>query len=244
MSIVKIDKKLPEFENLDSQIFDVFHYVRRVSNRKKPIFYDQLINKIIKRFNFDRTKTILILESFIQNQLIYLNEDKIFLNILANPIRKRILLLIQLYPAVNFNTIKNLLQIGSNQILWHVSILEKFHYIKLHQFGKITVYSLPKVPKNEVILSFLILKKSMRNLLKFLTDSPNGTTILKMVEELCQPRSNIIYSLNKFQEMNIIIKNKQKSPYIYELNSIFLGTILEILKKYQNLMPKVENDNI
>ena len=244
MSVVKIDKNFPELENLDNQIYEVFRYVRRVSNRKKPIFYDQLINKIIKRFNFNRTKTISILESFIQNQLIYLSEDKIFLNVLANPIRKRILFLIQLYPAVNFNTIKNLLQIGSNQVLWHVSTLEKFHYIESHQFGKITLYSLPKVPKNEVILSFLILKKSMRNLLKFLTDSPNGTTILKMVEELCQPRSNIIYSLNKFQEMNIILKNEQKSPYIYELNSFFLDTVLEILKKYHTLMPKEENSDI
>ena len=102
-------------------------------------------------------------------------------------------------------------------------------------------YGLPKVPRNEVILSFLILKKSMRNLLKVLIDSPNGTTILNLVEELYQPRSNIIYSLNKFQEMNIILKNEQKSPYIYELNKDFIDNILEILKKYQILMPEEEN---
>jgi len=241
MSAVNTDINLVELKELDGQINEVFDYVRRVSNRKKPIFYDQLVNKIIKRFNFDRTKTISILENFIQNQLIIIEENKITLNILANPIRKKIYFLIEIYPAVNFNTLKNLLQIGSNQLLWHVSILEKFHLIKMHQFGKIIAYGLPKVPRNDVILSFLILKKSMRNLLKVLIDSPNGTTILNLVEELCQPRSNIIYSINKFQEMNIILKNEQKSPYIYELNEVFIDNIIEILKKYQILMPEEEN---
>ncbi len=244
MSIAKIDTNLAELENFDNQIYEVFNYVRRVSNRKKPIFYDQLINKIIKRFNFNRTKTISILESFIQNQLIFIKENKISLNVIANPIRKRIITLIQLYPAINFNILKNLLQIGSNQLLWHISVLIKFHYIESHQFGKITVYSLPKVPKNEVVLSFLILKKSMRNILRFLTNKTKGTTIVELAEALHQPRSNIIYSLNKFQEMNLINKNDQKSPYIYELNIIFFDIILNILKKYQILMFEEENSSI
>ena len=240
MSVVKTDKNLPNFENLDSQIYEVFQYIRRISNRKKPIFYDQVINKIIKHFNFNRTKAIAIFESLIQNQMIYLKEDKIILNILANPLRKRIYFLIQSYPAVNFNYLKNILQIGSNQLLWHVSVLEKFNYIKSNQIGKIIVYSVPNVPRNELILSFLILKGSMRNLLRLLTNSTNGITIMEMVTELCVPRSNVLYSLKKFQEMNIVSKKEEKSPYIYELNSLFLDLILEILKKFQNLNPNEE----
>ncbi len=216
-----------------------FDYICKLCPQRtqKHIYSDQLKSRLRKKFRIDNLTVKAIITYFVdKNALIVAFDDSVSINLLSNTTRKKIHDLIEEYPGVYSNIFITYLGLGSRQVLWHISFLLEFNIIEYLSFGKIKAYGLKDIDKRLILIGYVILKNSLREMLKFLLDHPNGSYLGDISELLGRPKNSTLYTLNKLKQLNILIMamdNKKKYSVDMEFRQIMIQTLDRHKKKFQ-----------
>ena len=99
------------------------------------------INNRVKAYPFiNKARIEIIIKQLIKKRVIIPGTKLMKNNIIENPTRKDIFNYIKKNPGININEIMKHLNIGSNQVLWHLSALEKFQFIRSRKISNRRIF--------------------------------------------------------------------------------------------------------
>ncbi len=180
-------------------------FIKKICPPKKRIFIDHVIVNIQKKFKMPREKAKKITNKMIDEEILIKDDNlDVTTNLFINSTRKVIYSHIEKNPGTYTNDIKNTLQLGTNQVLWHLAILEEYNLVNTKNIGKTKVYYTGNVVEKRIMIGFIFLKKNANLLLKFLIDFPDGINISLISTEINVSISTLRYILKKLTKLGIL----------------------------------------
>ena len=154
--------------------------------------------------------------------------------ILQIPLRREIYDLIRKNPGININEMERSLNIGSNQVLWHLNSLEKFQLIKSIRIGNQKAYYNYFLKKTDLEIFFYLRKEKVRQIIDLFNDknSHSGLSPTKISKQLNMHYNTIRKYLNilhEFGMIKIFVKNNKK---IYFLSYHNYNNTMNGIKRY------------
>ncbi len=211
-----------------------FQYIRKCSTKTQEFDSPQIIGKIRKKFNLDQNEASQILTDLQLKNLIFIENEKVKVNILANPVRKNIYTLVSKFPGIFVNEIGRILSIGSNHVRYHLSELTTLKMIKVHSFGNLKAFSLPNISEEETKIGIFLLRGTIKKIMTFLINNSESTENF-MLEKIDIPRSTAIYALKKLIDEKWIRKSKKKNQNCYIINPKYQITIQNTIIQLQTM---------
>jgi predicted transcriptional regulator len=109
----------------------------------------------------------------ILNEIHRLEKERIFLDghaltnseVLKNPVRKEIRDIISSSPGVNFSRLRDTTGKGNHLLAWHLSVLEKFTYIRSATIDGSLAYFAKDAPPDQDVLNALSHKPGLKEML-------------------------------------------------------------------------------
>jgi predicted transcriptional regulator len=223
--------EFPEKGDISSPVLrdEIMAIVSEIIEKQRFVLIEDLIARARRNIGAERIA--------IENAIDHLIKDKIIVPgsrittkiILHNPTRRQIYMILKQNPGLNVNSIKKTLNLGSNSVLWHLSVLLKFGCIQRINYKASFLYALPKLSAIEVLFQFVIRKKIVREIFMYLRTQ--ALSIASLEEKLGVDRANISYTLKILQDLTFIQKHPQEnangestfqiSPFIISLYEQF-----------------------
>ena len=203
--------------HLDREEAEVYNLVKEYL-KKRPFFsildiIDFLIYYLRKNETLNRDKIEKILKTLIEKNLIIPGTKLVKENIFDNPKRKEIYEYIYINPGCNINDIMNILQIGSNQVLWHLKFLIKFQFIREVDFDNQKTFF--KFQLNEYYdkLFYYLRNERIIKILKLLKSSNEGINPTKISKLLKMHYYTLKKYLNVLSRLNLILLDDDENSY-------------------------------
>ena len=197
---------------------------------KKPFFSIKDIvefvnNRVRHNPDINKNRIELIIKSLIKKRVIIPGTKLMKKDIIDNPTRNEIFKYIKQNPGRNINEIMKTHNLGSNLALWHLSVLEKFQFVRSKKISNRCVFfkfdSDPKFDQlhyymaNDIVQSIIKLMRNERPLkITEIADGlkKNHNTIKKYLEALIQlklveiekEKSRNLYKLNKEKYLKVV----------------------------------------
>jgi len=210
-----------------------FQFLRKICTKSSTPSIYQAKSKLKKKFHIDNDEIDKIFKELKEDGLIQITSEEISINFLANSVRKEIYDRIKSYPGLNINNLKKQLNFGSNQLLWHLGVLQNLKLIKSVSIGKIISFGKIDIDDSKIKFGYLLLKDSIRKLIEYLIKFPHGQSEMEIAVFLYQPRSSINYSLKKLMKMNIIKRKLDESNLnLYFVNKSLIQRFEERINDY------------
>jgi predicted transcriptional regulator len=154
--------------------------------------------------------------------------------ILQIPLRKGIYDLIRKNPGININEMERSLNIGSNQVLWHLNSLEKFQLIKSIRIGNQKAYYNYFLKQTDLEIFFYLRKEKVKKIIDLFKDknSQSGLNPTKISKQLNMHYNTIrkyLKILHEFGMIKFFVKNNKK---IYFLNYHKYNKTMNGIKRY------------
>ncbi len=205
----------PQDLEIDFTINECKKVIHKIIPLKKTIHHNKFLKKLKKILEIDLSKANTILETLIHQDFIIKNEDQnLSLNIFSNPTRQQIFTLIKENPGIYLYKLKQKLNLGTNQLLYHLSALLEFQKIKFTKFYKIRAFGCIEIPDTEIILGFYLSRDPIRDILRLLIFPKCCLTLTQIKNHLEHiALSTIKYNLQmlkKYHLIQLILKNEQK----------------------------------
>jgi len=223
--------------HLDREEAEVYNLVKEYL-KKRPFFSILDITGFLnyylrKNETINRDKIEKILKILLEKNLIIPGAKLVKENILENPRRKEIYKYVCDNPSCNINDIMNILQIGSNQVLWHLKFLTKFQFIRRVEFDNQKTFF--KFQLNEYYdkLFYYLRNESIIKILKLLKSSNEGINPTKISKLLKMHYYTLKKYLNVLSRLNLILLDYDENSY--NLNREVYYKILGDLKKHIRL---------
>jgi predicted transcriptional regulator len=197
---------------------------------KKPFFSIKDIvefvnNRVRHNPDINKNRIELIIKSLIKKRVIIPGTKLMKKDIVQNKTRNEIYKYIKQNPGRNINEIMKTHNLGSNLALWHLSVLEKFQFVRSKKISNRCVFfkfdSDPKFDQlhyymaNDIVQSIIKLMRNERPLkITEIADGlkKNHNTIKKYLEALIQlklveiekEKSRNLYKLNKEKYLKVV----------------------------------------
>jgi len=222
--------------HLDREEAEVYNLVKEYL-KKKPFFsildiIGYLNYYLRKNETINKDKIEKILKTLIEKNLIIPGSKLVKENILENLRRKEIYEYICVTPGCNINDIMNILQIGSNQVLWHLQFLTKFQFIRKVEFDNQKTFF--KFQLNEYYdkLFYYLRNESIIKILKLLKSSNEGINPTKISKLLKMHYNTLNKYLNVLSRLNLIQLDYDDNSYNlnHEVYYKILGDLKNILR--------------
>ncbi len=222
-------------DHLDREEAEVYNLVKEYL-KKKPFFsipdiLGYLNYYLRKNLALNRNKIEIILKTLIEKNLVILGAKLVKENILENPKRKEIYEYICNNPGSNINDIMNALQIGSNQVLWHLKFLEKFQFIRSTKFDNQKIFFRFQLNEYYDKLFYYSRNESIIKILKLLRYSNEGINPTKISKILKMHYYTLKKYLKVLSRLNLIILNNDENSYIlnHKVYYKILGDLKHVL---------------
>ncbi|MHA1341289.1 MAG: hypothetical protein ACTSRZ_15000 [Promethearchaeota archaeon] len=198
---------------------------KEIYYKNKKLSYNSIINKSLKSLNISKLEIEKLIHILIEQGRIVPNSYLIKDNILENSTRKKIYQLLLLYPALSINQFKEILEIGSNMVIWNLKKLLDFKIINDLRIGRFHIFYLFSTSEELAKFYFLInRKKAIKKIFELLIIKPhNSKEILVKINSNLNSIKNF---LSKFIELNII---KEHKGY-FSISKMYKPLISKVLK--------------
>ena len=155
-------------------------------------------------------------------------------DILQAPIRKRMYDLIRKNSGININELERKLNIGANQVLWHLNFLEKSQLIKNVRIGNQKAYYNYYLDQTDLELFFYLRKEKINKIIELLKDkkAQSGLSPTIMSKQLNMHYNTLRKYLKILHEIGVIkyfVINKKK---VYILDYYNYYKTLDVIKNY------------
>ncbi|MFW9973527.1 MAG: hypothetical protein ACFFDF_25315 [Candidatus Odinarchaeota archaeon] len=212
---------------------EVYKLVKRYL-KKRPFF---AIPDIIGYLNYylrknksiNRNKIEIILKALIDKNLIIPGSKLVKENVLENQKRRKIYEYICKNPGCNLNDIMNNFQMGSNQVLWHLKFLDKFHFIRSAKFDNQKTFFKFKLNKSYDKLIYHLRNESILKILRLLKSSNKGISPTRISKLLKMHYYTLKKYLRILSRLKLIILDYDENSYL--LNQKTYNHIFKLLNK-------------
>ncbi len=117
-----------------------------------------------------------------------------------------------------FNRIIKELNLSNHIVVWHLSMLLKFNYVRKEVFDNHDIYFDSSLDFEGVKISYFTSKEKSKKIIDYLKSNNGGTTKTRLSETLKMHPNTITKYLNNLLEHNIIKKEKMANKTLYFLN--------------------------
>ena len=174
-------------------------------------------NRVRYNPNINENRIELILKDLIKRRVIIPGTRLMKNNIIEHPKRNEIFNYIKKNPS-NINEIMRALNIGSNQVLWHLSCLEKFQFIRSKQINNQKIFfkfdSNPKLDP----LYYYLKKEIVQKIINFIKKENKAFKITEIATGLKKNHSTIKKYLYILIDLELIKIEKEKNRNIFKLD--------------------------
>jgi len=174
-------------------------------------------NRVRYNPNINENKVELILKGLIKKRVIIPGTRLMKNNIVEHPRRNEIYNYIKKTPS-NINEIMRALNIGSNQVLWHLSCLEKFQFIRSKKINNHKIFfefdSNPKLDS----LYYYLKKKIVQKIINFMKKENKAFKITEIATALKKNHSTIKKYLDILKDIELIKIEKVKNRITFKLD--------------------------
>ncbi|MFX1328252.1 MAG: hypothetical protein ACFE91_08915 [Promethearchaeota archaeon] len=173
-------------------------------------------NRVRYNPNINENSIELILKKLIKRRVIIPGTRLMKNNIVENPTRNEILNYIKKNPS-NINKIMKALNIGSNQALWHLSCLEKFHFVRSKKINNHRIFF--KFESNPEFdeLYYYLKKKVVQKIINFMEEENKAVKITEISLNLKKNHNTIKKYLNILKDLKLIRIEKDGKRKIFRL---------------------------
>lgn len=192
----------------------------------------EFVNNRVKRNpNINRNRIELVLKALIKKKVILPGTKLMKDNIVENPTRNNIFIYIKKNPGVNINEIMKKQGIGSNQVLWHLSALEKFQFIRSREIGNRKIFF--KFDSNQELdeIHFYLKVDIVKEIIQFMRKKEISIKITDIAEGLKKNHNTIKKYLDVLGNLKLIIIEKEKTRATYKLNMKRYTQVVKFVRK-------------
>lgn len=207
---MSVASKQSEQLPLRDEIVAIAHEIIR---NQRYILLENLLQISKKQTGAERIAVENVINHLIRDKVIVPGSRLVRQILLQNDARKKIYNVIKLFPGVNINSIKKTLNLGSNAVMWHLSVLLKFGCIHEIEYKSSSLFALARLTAKETILCSLLRKNLIRIILQKLEFSRKSLADLE--KDLGETKSKIFYNLRNLEEFEIITKSVEDGNSVY-----------------------------
>ena len=162
-----------------------------------------------------------LLKSLAEKKLIVEGSKLYKDDILNNLKRRKIYDFIKENPGTYFNKIVGNLSFSNHVVVWHLSILLKFNFIKAERIENHEVYFEFNFDLKNSTLKYFISKEKSKRIIQYLKANDIGITKTKISTDLKIHINTTSKYLDSLGRLNVIIKKKLSKKILYFLNEEF-----------------------
>jgi predicted transcriptional regulator len=190
-------------------------------------------NRVRYNPNINENRIELILKDLIKKRVIIPGTRLMKNNIIEHPVRNEIFNFIKKNPS-NINKIMRVLNIGSNQALWHLSCLEKFKFIRSKQINNHKIFfKFDSNPKLDPFYYYLR-KKIVQKITNFMKNENKTFKITEIATSLKKNHSTIKKYIDILNKLELIIIEKENKRNLYKLDLEKLSIAQKSIEGAQN----------
>jgi len=190
--------------------------------KKKPFFSIEDIvifinNRVKLNPNINKNRIEKIIKKLIKKRVLIPGTKLMKNNIIEHPVRNEIFNLIEQTPS-NINEIMKALNIGSNQVLWHLSCLEKFQFVRSKIFENQRVFFKFDVNPEFDELYFYLKQNIVKEIITFIQVEKKEFKITEIANGLKKNYNTIKKYLKILQNLQLITIKRQNRKVLFSLN--------------------------
>jgi predicted transcriptional regulator len=208
--------------DLDEEEKEVFNLIKEYLTKKSIINIIELQNSINHRLrnnpNYNKYKIEKIIKSLMKKKVILIGTRLSKEDVFTIQIRKNIYEFIQKEPGININDIKRKFNLGSNQVIWHVKMLNDFNFIRSVEIGNQNALFEFNFDKNNEYIVFYLRNEKVRDILKLLENNIAPLKPTKISESLNIHYNTVKKYLHVLLKVKIIEKVNGNKKTRYKLN--------------------------
>ncbi|MBD3342739.1 MAG: hypothetical protein GF353_26820 [Candidatus Lokiarchaeota archaeon] len=202
---------------LNKEELEIFEITKEYLQKQPISRIVELVRFIDNRLkfnpNFNRNKVEKIVKSLIKKNIILIGTTLTKDDILSVQTRKIIFEHVKQNPGININEIKNEFNLGSNQVLWHLKMLEDFQYIKTVKIGNQKALFDVNFNDDRCHITFHLRNDKIQDIVNLLRSSNEPLRPTNISDTLSIHYNTTKKYLNILLEFQIIVKvngNKKK----------------------------------
>lgn len=189
---------------------------------KKPFFSIKDIvefvnNRVRHNPDINKNRIELIIKSLIKKRVIIPGTKLMKKDIIDNPTRNEIYKYIKQNPGRNINEIMKTHNLGSNLALWHLSVLEKFQFVRSKKFRNQCVFFKFDSDPNFDQLHYYMANDIVQSIIKLMKNE-RPLKITDIADGLKKNHNTIKKYLEALTDLKLVEIEKEKSRNLYKLN--------------------------
>lgn len=155
--------------------------------------------------------------------------------VLKNTARSQIFDFVTKNPGSYYREIMKNLDIGSNEIIWHSTILLKFAFIRYAIIDGRKIFF-----DNELITDFdkeiyYMGDKKINEIIQHLIQNAEGSTRSKISNDLSMNYNTVVKCLEKLENIKLIEQNQEADNILYYLNLLRFKEVLDGIESVKNI---------
>ena len=189
---------------------------------KKPFFSIKDIvefvnNRVRHNPDINKNRIELIIKSLIKKRVIIPGSKLMKKDITRNITRNEIYKYIKQNPGRNINEIMKMHNLGSNLALWHLSVLEKFQFVRSKKFTNQCVFFKFDSDPNFDQLHYYMANDIVQSIIKLMKNE-RPLKITDIADGLKKNHNTIKKYLEALTDLKLVEIEKEKSRNLYKLN--------------------------
>ncbi len=191
--------------------------------KKKPFFSIEDIvvyinNRVKSNPNLNKNSIEKIIKKLIKKRILIPGTKLMKNNIIEHPIRNEIYNYIKKQPA-NINEIMKAINIGSNQVLWHLSCLEKFGFTRSKKIdNQRIIFHYESNPEYDE-LSYYLKQVIIQEIIEFMLKEENSLKATQLAKNLKKNYNTIKKYLKILHKLRIIKVEKDNKRILFRLDT-------------------------
>lgn len=210
----------------------VIEIAEEIMDKNQVLNIETLYNVSKKELKIPRNGLLVIIQ-FLLNKKILIEGSKFSKKtLLTNPIRRSIHKYIKLNPGVHFSELKKKSisgeHISSGQLIWHLSMLIKFNFIKKFKVGNYSIFIPFAMNEDNGRIFFLLRDPIIYKILNLMVKN-NILIKSEIYKEINEKREIVYYRINNLMDYNILNTTPDSSKNVI-LNPSIKKNLFKILK--------------
>ena len=214
-------------ENEKAVFKEIQTYLKKNRSFKIQKIIPFLQYNIDRSLNLNSDKIEIILQSLIKKNMVYPGSYLTVDDILKNQKRKDFFNFIEKNPGVKFSVIKNEFSFGNNYTDWHLTVLERFKFIRFVKIGNNKAFFNFNLDSKFDETRFYLKNKKMIQIITLMEKSKKALKISEMSNQLKMHNDTLKKYITILEKLNFLDLKLENDKSSYMLNFDNYNTILK-----------------
>jgi len=176
-----------------------------------------------------------ILWSLIKKRIVVPGSKLSHDTILDNPTRGQIYDFVTKNPGSYYREIMKNLDIGSNEVIWHIDILMRFGFIRYSEIEERKIFFNSAVRNDYDVEIYYLGDKRINEIIQYLVQNMEGSTRTQMSNDLSMHYNTVVKNLEKLERIQLITRSDELDTARYHINFEKFKEILNGIESVKNV---------